>query len=222
MKLSRLLAAIVLVLVLVLLSACASLKPGPLPSVVHRLPTTIASAPAPVNLQLSVAEPQLLALWQNNRVLLRTETGELGALQGVVWADETGALLQDSLIDALRLGAGLHGVGRPGDGMRNDWLLLSSVSRFELDYRAQPARAEMVWDLRLLDAASGRELASIRLQGGAQLDDVAEPGSAARARGHASRLLEVMQQQAERAAGWVAALAAGQGAALPSDGFEAD
>lgn len=219
MKLSRLLIPIALVL----LSACASLRPGPLPSVVHRLPPMIDAAPSKdvVNLQLSVAEPQLLALWQSNRVLLRTEEGELGALQGVVLADETGALLQDSLIEALRLGGGLHGVGRPGDGLRNDWLLLSSVSRFELDYRAQPARAEMIWDLRLLDAASGRELASTRLQGGAQLDDIAEPGSAARARGHASRLLEVMQQQAERAASWVQGLAAQQ-SAPPSDGFEAD
>lgn len=204
---------------LVVLSACASFKPGPVPSVVHSSYPAVAPQSVEFDLQLTVAEPQLLALWQDNRVLLRTAEGELGALQGVVWADQTGALLQTSLIEAMQSRSGLRAISRAGDGSRNDWLLLSAVPRFELDYRQSPGQAALRWDLRLLEVASGRVLARTTLDAEQALPTAGEVGSAERSRAHAMALLDLLHAQAGRAADWLRAQA-GQRQAPVQDGFE--
>lgn len=208
--------------ILLLLGGCVSLRAGPVPSVVH---STWAPSDAEVpavafDLQLGVAEPQVLSLWQSNRVLLRTVDGELGVLQGVVLADETAQVVQASLIEAMQSRSGLRGVGRPGDGSRNEWLLLSELPRFELDYRASPGRAVVELDLRVLDVSSGRVLASTRLNAEQALPDSEALGSPERSRAHARTLLDLLQQQASRAADWLHGLAKRRNHAAPQDGFE--
>ena len=208
--------------VLLLLSGCVSLSAGPLPAVVHSTQVSSeATGPAVAfDLQLGVAEPQLLSLWQSNRVLLRTVDDELGVLQGVVLADETAQVVQTSLIEALQAQAGLRGVGRPGDGSRNEWLLLSDLPRFELDYRSAPGTAVIELNLRVLETSSGRVLASTRLSAEHNLPDIGTVGSAERSRAHARELIALLQQQTLRAAEWLHGLAERCGAAAPQDGFE--
>ncbi|MBD8525443.1 ABC-type transport auxiliary lipoprotein family protein [Pseudomarimonas arenosa] len=206
---------------LALCSGCASLKPGPLPIVVHSAyAIDQVGRAAEFDLQLTVAEPQMLSVWQDNRVLLRTPEGELGALQGVVLADQTSALVQTRLIEALQARAGLRGVGRPGDGSRSDWLLLSSLSRFELDYGDAGGRAAIRLDLRLLDAASGRVLAVHTLNAARDLEQVGDPGSAQRGQAHAVTLLALLNDQSEQAAVWLRAEAVKRRVSAAKDGFE--
>lgn len=217
---------LVLLLLCSPLAACLSLPKSNPPVVLSPLPIAAEPVESSLPLQVAVSEPQALAIWQGDQILVRTGSGSLGILAGVRWSDDNAYLIQHTLIDALRARGGLAGVGRPADGSRADWLLLSQIERFELDYASAPASAELDLSLRVVDIGSGRNLALQRFSGSAALPATAEPGSLARSEAHAAVLLDLLHEQSLAAADWLRAQAEAKAAvdrpAALTDGFEQD
>lgn len=163
-----------LVLLGALGSGCSFAPKAPLGVVDLPMPPAQVAAADPLALQLVVMEPQAPALLDSPRIVVRDASGQLAQLAGVALPDRAPRWLQAQLLKGLSAHP-FAAVAAPGAGLKPDLQLLLRLERFELDYRGS-GQASMALHALLLDAASGRALASARFE---QDEAVSGKGSAA-------------------------------------------
>ncbi len=143
-----------------LLGGCSFAPKAPLGVVDLPMPASAISASEPIALQLVVMEPQATALVDSPRIVVRDASGQLAQLAGVALPDRAPRWLQSQLLQGLSAHP-FAAVAAPGAGLTPDLHLLLRLERFELDYRGV-GQADIALHALLLDARSGRAIASAR------------------------------------------------------------
>ncbi|MDJ1158496.1 ABC-type transport auxiliary lipoprotein family protein [Chelatococcus sp. SYSU_G07232] len=110
--------------------------------------------------QLAVSEPLTVQVFDSERIIVKSSSGEVSYLSGAQWADRLPKLVQTRLIQAFENGSRLGRVGRPGDGVIADYTLGTEIRRFEVESGTGEAVVEIT--ARLIGATTGR-VASARI-----------------------------------------------------------
>lgn len=93
--------------------------------------------------QLIVIEPTAVAAFEDDKVVVRPQPGETAALDDAQWEDRLPKLIQARLIQSFENANRLRRVGRPEDKLATDFVLVSSVRRFEISVADQSAVVEI-------------------------------------------------------------------------------
>lgn len=146
-----------------LAAACGSVLPerGPPPDLYQiALSGAPAEASARGTAQLVVEEPVAARGLDTDRIAVRPAPHELKYLAGARWSDRAPRLVQALLIEALEETGGLAGVGRPSDGMRADYALVSELRAFEVDRAGSGTRVAVRLSAKLVREPAGQVAAS--------------------------------------------------------------
>ncbi len=157
--LKRLFASLALLIVIVSLSACATLlDPGPAPARLQLEPTMPGPVSAkPSNKQIVVAMPVAGRDIDTDNIALVFNGREVRYLSDARWTSPVPHILQRALIDALASTNALRGVTDETAGITADAKLLCDIRQFSLHY-ADPKgtpTAVMTAHFRLLNLSNG-------------------------------------------------------------------
>ena len=152
-----------LVLALPLLASCALLADRREEVVVYSLRYAAAQeqqdAAAHRRWQLVLAEPQAIAPLDGTRIVVMPAPGEIQFYRGARWRDAVPPMLQALLLQAheRRVNASV-----PGNGMRADFTLRTTLRDFQAEYRNAGRTPIVVIGLaaQLIAAADGRVVAN--------------------------------------------------------------
>jgi len=117
---------------------------GPLPTF-DLTASQIAVAPSKKpGKELVVADPTTSVRNDTQRIIVVASDGQSSFLDNAQWADSTPKLLQAKIIQSLENANFLAGVGRPSDGLTNDYQLLIDLRSFQISLVAPP-KAEITF-----------------------------------------------------------------------------
>jgi len=137
-----------------------------------REPITIHEPPAPVaagqgewpqaNWSLLVAKPAASQLYDNDRIVVRPDSGEITVYKGAAWPQTATEMVQDALLRRFEDSGRILSVSRPGAGVRGEYQLQTDLRVFESKYTS-PGRPEVQVEIyaRLVHTADG-EVAAAR------------------------------------------------------------
>ncbi|GIX35896.1 MAG: hypothetical protein KatS3mg126_1675 [Lysobacteraceae bacterium] len=145
--------------------------------------------------QLEIGEPEVLALLDDARILVRDPEGRYARLAGARLPDRAPRWLQTVLLDAVARWP-FAAVTLPGSGVRSDLRLQTYLQELQLDYRGRP-EARVALHAMLVEGRTGRVLAR---QAFAQAGDVGGQGRAAAV----DALADAATRLAEELARWAA------------------
>lgn len=148
-----------------MLANCASLLPkreGPPPSLFQL--TAAKSFPGALrglDIKLGVDEPAAPRALDSDRIAIKPSPYELRYLAGARWSDRAPRMLQMLLVESFDNAMTKGGVGRPGEGLRTDYLFTSDLRNFEVDDTAA-GRPRVVVRLsaKILAVPGGRLIAA--------------------------------------------------------------
>ena len=117
---------------------------GPLPTF-DLTASQIAVAPSkkPAK-ELVVADPTTSVRNDTQRIIVVASDGQSSFLDNAQWADSAPKLLQAKIIQSLENANFLAGVGRPSDGLTNDYQLLIDLRSFQISL-VSPPKAEITF-----------------------------------------------------------------------------
>ena len=117
---------------------------GPLPTF-DLTASQIAVAPSKKpGKELVVADPTTSVRNDTQRIIVVASDGQSSFLDNAQWADSTPKLLQAKIIQSLENANFLAGVGRPSDGLTNDYQLLIDLRSFQISL-VSPPKAEITF-----------------------------------------------------------------------------
>jgi len=117
---------------------------GPLPTF-DLTASQIAVAPSKKpGKELVVADPTTSVRNDTQRIIVVASDGQSSFLDNAQWADSTPKLLQAKIIQSLENANFLAGVGRPSDGLTNDFQLLIDLRSFQISL-VSPPKAEITF-----------------------------------------------------------------------------
>lgn len=135
--------------VVALVSACTILPAAPNLTVYQMPQHNLSQQATPMsNDVLKVARPYSRSYLDSNRVVVRTEEGNLAVLAGLRWDDLAPVVYRDSLIRALR-SAGIYRAVVSDDASQGDFVLETDLHEFLVDYTKQPAEVVISVDTKL-------------------------------------------------------------------------
>ncbi len=86
-----------------------------------------------VSTQIVVDAPEAPAALNSNRIVFQPSANEIRYFSGARWADRVPDMVQVLLVDAMDQGARFQAVGARSAGIRSDYLLQVSISRFGVE-----------------------------------------------------------------------------------------
>jgi phospholipid/cholesterol/gamma-HCH transport system substrate-binding protein len=117
---------------------------GPLPTY-DLTASQVAVAPSKKpGKELVVADPTTSVRNDTQRIIVVASDGQSSFLDNAQWADSTPKLLQAKIIQSLENANFLAGVGRPSDGLTNDYQLLIDLRSFQISL-VSPPKAEITF-----------------------------------------------------------------------------
>jgi cholesterol transport system auxiliary component len=151
-------------LALLALSACSSILPARQPAPdVYRL-SQVSLPPQdtkPLAAQIVVDLPNASGGLDTDRIAVRSNPYELTYLAGARWTDHAPRLVQTALVEALESLNAFTGVGRPEDGIRQNFELVSDMRAFDiLTEGGGSPHVSIVISSKLLRSPGGEVLAS--------------------------------------------------------------
>lgn len=108
--------------------------------------------------QLIVSEPTALSILDTDKIMVRPTMGETAALSNAQWEDRLPKLIQARLVQSFENAHRLRAVGKPGDRLASDFLLVTDVRAFEL--AAQSRTAEVEISAKIVRERTGRIIAA--------------------------------------------------------------
>lgn len=146
------------------LGACSSILPdrGPAPALYQLSPAeSDVKAVSPLAAQLVVEEPLASRGIDTDRIVLRPRANEVTYLAAARWSDRAPRLVQSLLVEAIERTGGFTGVGRPADGLRADFALVSEVRAFEADMSGSgDPKINVIVAAKILKVPAGRVVSS--------------------------------------------------------------
>lgn len=144
--------------VALMLGGCGTLLSGGDKSV----PTFDLSAPADFNAPrrgtglLVIGPPSALAVLDTERIVVEPQPGQITYLDRAQWSDRLPALFQARLIESFENGNRGRSVGRAGDGLSADYMLLSDLRAFGIRTYEGGPEAVVEVSVKIVGSASGR------------------------------------------------------------------
>lgn len=189
-----------------LLSAC-SILPRSEPLDVYLLPASTAQ-PQPgagaVDWALRINTPLASPLLDSTRIAVIPAGDQISAYQGARWSNRAPQLLRDRLIEAFLADGRVPAVSSDDARLQTDLEINADLRAFQSDYQDGIPAAHLLLDVRLVNAASQRIVASRRFEVRQPAMDTAVP-AVVRAFGLAAdqlstQVVEWSLQQASRRA----------------------
>jgi cholesterol transport system auxiliary component len=140
-----------LCLITSLLTACASAPPQTYD--LTALPASIKSSGAK-NSQIIIYEPNVIALYDTERVVIKGINQGFTYLPNTQWADRLPKLVQSRLIQSFENTSRYKSVGRPSDHINAGILLTTEIRAFEISEDTREAVVEI--SAKLVGQNSGR------------------------------------------------------------------
>jgi cholesterol transport system auxiliary component len=183
------------------LSACSSVLPARAPAPdVYRLSqiSLTAGNDKPLAAQLVIAAPLANGGIDTDRIVVRDNPYEVTYLAGARWTDHAPKIVQTGLVQALESLGTFAGVGRPEDGIRQNFELVSDLRAFDIITEgAGRPHVSIVLAAKLLRAPGGEVLAS-------RLFKTEAPAKGSGDKAAVAAFDEGMTQIASEIANWVA------------------
>ncbi len=117
---------------------------GPLPTFDLSAPQVAAAPSKKPGRELVVADLTTSVRNDTQRIIVVASDGQSSFLDNAQWADSTPKLLQAKIIQSLENANFLAGVGRPSDGLTNDYQLLIDLRSFQISL-VSPPKAEITF-----------------------------------------------------------------------------
>jgi cholesterol transport system auxiliary component len=138
----------------------AAIAPAPTPTFDLMAPKagTIIAARA-ARAQLVINEPSALRWLDSERIVVKPVSGEITYLGGAQWPDRLPRLLQARMVQSFENARLMKLVGRPGEGLNADYLLISEIRSFDVVPSASGHEAVIEMSVRLVSARTGRIVA---------------------------------------------------------------
>ena len=118
------------------------------------------SAPADVKptgrsgAQILIPDPQALQVLNTERIVVRGQGGDLSYLTGSQWADRLPRLFQAKLVQTFENSGRVRAVGRPGQGLKIDYQIVTDIRSFDYVPSEKAARVEV--SVKLMNDTDGR------------------------------------------------------------------
>ena len=143
------------------LSGCAALPGGGTPALDTVTLTSVSAAPKARHgrVQVLVAEPKALKIFDSQNIVVATSPTALEYLGGVQWADRLPSLVQAKLAESLQNAGVAGGVGLPGQGLAIDYQLITEIRDFAV-HTDGGARAHVAVFATVLNDRNGTVRAS--------------------------------------------------------------
>jgi cholesterol transport system auxiliary component len=124
---------LILLLALGLLTGCSTILPAraPAPDLYQLSPVALKQSAKPIAAQIVVDVPLAARGLDTDRIVVRSDPNAVKYLAGVRWSDRVPRLVQSALIQGLESAGAFSGVGRPEDGIRSNYVLLSDLRAFD-------------------------------------------------------------------------------------------
>jgi len=117
---------------------------GPLPTFDLTAPQIAVAPSKKPGKELVVADLTTSVRNDTQRIIVVASDGQSSFLDNAQWADSTPKLLQAKIIQSLENANFLAGVGRPSDGLTNDFQLLIDLRSFQISL-VSPPKAEITF-----------------------------------------------------------------------------
>lgn len=118
-----------------LLAACSILPEKSPQSLFAPAPRIQADPSWPsVDWQLVVPRPNVPAMLDSARIVVRPPSGELQVYKSALWAQPTPDLVQNAIVHGFEDSGRVAGVARRGEGITGDYILQLDIRRFIADY----------------------------------------------------------------------------------------
>lgn len=145
--------------------------------------------------QLVIVEPNALGPLDGTAILVRPAPGEAARLTDAQWQDRLPRLMQARLIESFENANWLRAVGRPGDKIATDFVLLTELRAFEISVADGTAVVEIA--AKLVADRSGRIVA-------ARVFRAAVPAASTQGPGAVAALNEAFVRAATQLVVWAA------------------
>lgn len=127
---------------------------------------------------LMVSLPSALRALDSERVIVQPTPGEINYLAGARWSDRVPRLVQARIIEAFENSRRVRAISREGEKLQADYKLDTEVREFGVVVSPSP-QAVVEISVRLVNARSGRVVASQIFSGRAQAPSVDGPSATA-------------------------------------------
>jgi cholesterol transport system auxiliary component len=208
--------AVLLVLSAGLLTACSSILPqrGAAPDLYQLSPVALPAVKKPAAAQIVVDAPLAARGLDTDRIIVRGDSYEVKYLSGVRWTDRIPRLVQSALVQGLESTGAFTGVGRPEDGLKSNYALLSDLRAFDVVSQGMmgSARVQVVLAAKLV--RPGGDVVASRL-----ITKEAEAKGSGNG-GIVAAFDEAVKGAAEETTQWVVANAAASSKSAPSAAAE--
>ena len=104
--------------------------------------------------QLIIYEPVALAVYDSDRIVIKSANQSLAYLPGAQWADRLPRLVQTRLIQSFENANRFKSVGRPGDQITASMVLNWEIRSFEIEEQSRQAVIELA--VKTVAQGSGR------------------------------------------------------------------
>jgi cholesterol transport system auxiliary component len=108
--------------------------------------------------QMVIAEPTGISVLDSDKIMVRPSPEEAATLGGAQWQERLPKLLQARIAQSFENSHRLRAVGRPGDNMASDYVLLTDIRSFEIAVSKSTAEIEIA--AKIVRAGSGRVVAA--------------------------------------------------------------
>ena len=139
-----------------LLAGCAGSAPALDTHVLSAPP--VAPSPRRGKVQILVAEPKALKLFDTENIVVRTGATSIEYLGGAQWGDRLPKTVQTALGEALQDAGFAGGVGVPGQGLAIDYQLLVEIRDFSVSVSGTDSATVALY-VQLLNDRSGNVIA---------------------------------------------------------------
>jgi cholesterol transport system auxiliary component len=108
--------------------------------------------------QLAIAEPVALAAYDSEKIVVRPAPDHAAQLGDAQWQDRLPKLMQARILQSFENASRLRAVGRPGDKIAADFLLMTEVRAFEISVADGSAVVEVA--AKIVRERTGRIIAA--------------------------------------------------------------
>jgi len=119
-------------------------------------PRSFAGAAKPAPYQLLVYEPTASSALDTSRLMVRPKADQVSYYKGIAWSDRLPRLIQTKMIETFQNSGAVKSVS-PSSGQ---YALATELRAFQIDVSAGPAAAEIDIFAKLINANTGRVIAT--------------------------------------------------------------
>lgn len=127
--------------------------------------------------QLVIAEPAALAVLESEKIMVRPSPDGAAQMGDAQWQDRLPKLLQARIQQSFENANRLRAVGKPGDRLATDFVLLTDIRAFEVSVTDGTANVEIA--AKLVGERSGRIIAARVFRASVPVDTTDGPNAVA-------------------------------------------